>query len=42
MARPKQAIINDLMGELDKFGGYITNIRDAIHSKGVTSEGKFE
>lgn len=40
MARPKQAIINDLMGELDKFGGYITNIRDAIQSKGVTSEGK--
>ena len=40
MARPKQAIINDLMGEMDKFGGYITNIRDAIQSKGVTSEGK--
>lgn len=40
MARPKQAIINDLMSELDKFGGYITNIRDAIQSKGVTSEGK--
>lgn len=40
MARPKQAIINDLMGELDKFGGYITNIRDAIQAKGVTSEGK--
>ena len=40
MARPKQAIINDLMGELDKFGGYITNIREAIQSKGVTSEGK--
>lgn len=40
MARPKQAIINDLMGELDKFGGHITNIRDAIQSKGVTSEGK--
>lgn len=40
MARPKQAIINDLMGELDKFGGHITNIRDAIQSKGVSSEGK--
>ena len=40
MVRPKQAIINDLMGELDKFGGHITNIRDAIQSKGVTSEGK--
>ena len=40
MARPKQAIINDLMGELDEFGGHITNIRDAIQSKGVTSEGK--
>lgn len=40
MARPKQAIINDLMGELDKFGVHITQIRDAIQSKGVTSEGK--
>lgn len=40
MARPKQAIINDLMNELDKFGGHITQIRDAIQSKGVTSEGK--
>ena len=40
MARPKQAIINDLMSELDKFGGHITQIRDAIQSKGVTSEGK--
>jgi hypothetical protein len=40
MARPKQVIINDLMGELDKFGGHITQIRDAIQSKGVTSEGK--
>lgn len=40
MTRPKQAIINDLMGELDKFGGHITKIRDAIQSKGVTSEGK--
>lgn len=40
MVRPKQAIINDLMGELDKFGGHITNIRDAIQSKGVNSEGK--
>lgn len=40
MARPKQAIINDLMSELDKFGGHITQIRDAIQSKGVSSEGK--
>ena len=40
MARPKQAIINDLMGELDKFGGHITQLRDAIQSKGVSSEGK--
>lgn len=40
MARPKQVIISDLMGELDKFGGHITAIRDAIQSKGVTSEGK--
>ena len=40
MARPKQVIIGDLMGELDKFGGYITNIRDAIQSKGVNSEGR--
>lgn len=40
MARPKQVIIGDLMGELDKFGGHITNIRDAIQSKGVNSEGK--
>lgn len=40
MTRPKQAIINDLMGELDKFGGHITQIRDAIQSKGVNSEGK--
>lgn len=40
MARPKQVIINDLMGELDKFGGHITQIKDAIQSKGVTSEGK--
>lgn len=40
MARPKQAIIGDLMGELDKFGGHITQIRDAIQAKGVTSEGK--
>lgn len=40
MSRPKQAIINDLMGELDKFGGHITQIRDAIQSKGVNSEGK--
>lgn len=40
MARPKQAIINNLMSELDKFGGHITQIRDAIQSKGVSSEGK--
>lgn len=40
MTRPKQVIINDLMGELDKFGGHITQIRDAIQAKGVTSEGK--
>lgn len=40
MVRPKQAIINDLMGELDKFGGHITQIRDAIQSKSVASEGK--
>ena len=40
MVRPKQAIINDLMGELDKFGGHITQIRDAIQSKGVSSGGK--
>lgn len=30
----------DLMAELNKFGGHITQIRDAIQSKGVTSEGK--
>lgn len=30
----------DLMAELDKFGGHITQIRDAIQAKGVTSEGK--
>ena len=40
MARPKQVIISDLMGELDKFGGHIVQIRDAIQSKGVASEGK--
>lgn len=40
MARPKQAIINDFMSELNNFGGHITQIRDAIQSKGVTSEGK--
>lgn len=40
MARPKQVIINDLMSELNNFGGHITQIRDAIQSKGVTSEGK--
>lgn len=38
--RTKQAIIGDLMSELNKFGGHITNIRDAIQSKGVASEGK--
>lgn len=30
----------DLMAELDKSGGHITQIRDAIQAKGVTSEGK--
>lgn len=30
----------DLMAELNKFGGHITQIRDAIQSKGVNSEGK--
>lgn len=40
MARQKQAIIGDLMAELDKFGGHITQIRDAIQSKDVSSEGK--
>lgn len=40
MARPKQVIINDLMSELNNFGGHITQIRDAIQSKGVTSEGE--
>lgn len=30
----------DLMAELNKFGGHITQIRDAIQAKGVTSEGK--
>lgn len=40
MTRPKQVIISDLMGELDKFGGHITAIRDALQNKGVTSEGK--
>ena len=30
----------DLMEELNKFGGHITQIRDAIQSKGVNSEGK--
>lgn len=40
MTRPKQVIINDLMEELNKFGGHITQIRDAIQSKGVSSEGK--
>lgn len=31
----------DLMEVLNKFGGHITQIRDAIQSKGVSSEGKF-
>lgn len=30
----------DLMAELNKFGAHITQIRDAIQAKGVTSEGK--
>lgn len=30
----------DLMEELNEFGGHITQIRDAIQAKGVTSEGK--
>lgn len=30
----------DLMEELNKFGGHITQIRDTIQSKGVNSEGK--
>lgn len=30
----------DLMAELNKFGGHITQIRDSIQAKGVTSEGK--
>lgn len=30
----------DLMEELNKFGGHITQIRDAIQAKGVSSEGK--
>lgn len=30
----------DLMEELNKFGAHITQIRDAIQSKGVNSEGK--
>ena len=40
MARPKQVIINDLMSELNNFGGHITNIQRAIEGKGVNSEGK--
>ena len=40
MARPKQVIINDLMNELNNFGGHITNIQKAIEGKGVVSEGK--
>lgn len=40
MARSKQVVVNDLMSELNSFGGYITEIQKAIESKGVTSEGK--
>lgn len=40
MARPKQVVVNDLIGELNSFGGHITEIQKAIESKGVTSEGK--
>lgn len=40
MARPKQVVVNDLMSELNSFGGHITEIQKAIESKGVTSEGK--
>lgn len=39
--RPKQVIINDLVNEFDVFGSRVVAIRDAIQSKGVTSEGKF-
>lgn len=41
MGRSKQEIMIDLVAELDKFGGIITEIQKAIESKGVTSEGKF-
>ena len=40
MTRPKQVVVNDLMSELNSFGGHITEIQKAIESKGVTSEGK--
>lgn len=40
MAKPKQVVVNDLMSELNSFGGHITEIQKAIESKGVTSEGK--
>lgn len=40
MAKPKQLVVNDLMSELNSFGGHITEIQKAIESKGVTSEGK--
>ena len=39
--RPKQVIINDLVNEFDVFGSRVVAIRDAIQTKGVTSEGKF-
>lgn len=41
MGRSKREIMIDLVAELDKFGGIITEIQKAIESKGVTSEGKF-
>lgn len=40
MSNEKHFIINDLVAEIDKFGGHFTQIRDAIQSKGVSSEGK--
>lgn len=40
-SRQKQVIINDLMSEFEKFGTNISNIRNAIQNKGVTSEGVF-
>ena len=41
MGRSKREIMIDLVAELDKVGGIITEIQKAIESKGVTSEGKF-